>query len=129
VHVASLRGFGNDGVLPLIALPLRSIKVSELPNDEQSEVRRALSLFYAHGELQMASEPGPDLQAKIDSIALMPLWTDAVIFGWGPGDFYARPSGQVTGGLVYWAKGESITVFELGRAVTKSGRVFERRAA
>ena len=129
MHVASIRRLGNNGGIHLRALPHRAIKISELPFDEQSEVRRALAMFYAHGELQMVSEPGPDLQAKLDSIALMPLWTDAINFGWEPKDLYARPSAEATGGLVYWMRGEAITAFEPVRAVTNSGKVFERLAA
>lgn len=129
VQIASIRRLGVDGAMPFSAQPLHTVTVAELPYDKQSEIPRALGIFHAHGELQMVADTGSSLQAKADSIALMPLWTDAINLGWDPEDLYASPTAGAVGGLVYWMNGEAIASIDRGCAVSQSGRIYERLAA
>ena len=72
--------------MPTTAGVRRLLRVSELPPDEQAEVRSAMALFHAFAEHQAGAGQGtPDSvqeQARADSATFMRQWqTEAIIMG------------------------------------------------
>ena len=109
-------------------------RVSDLPSDEQAEVRRAMDIFRSFAELQAACDQiGANAlqdQVKADSAAFMRQWqTEAIVMGWPQEGLFSAPKATEPGGLVYWLHGEEIRALGPEHAVTQSGRVFDRLAA
>ncbi len=86
------------------------LRVSELPPDEQAEVKSAMALFHAFAEHQAgACQGGPDSvkgQARADGATFLRQWqTEAIILGWPAHDLFAAPAPAERGGLVYLVRG------------------------
>ena len=84
--------------MPATAGVRRLLRVSELPPDEQAEVRSAMALFNAFAEHQAGASQGtPDSiqeQARTDAATFMRQWQkEAIIMGWqGAAETHAAAS-------------------------------------
>ena len=108
--------------------------MTDLPPDEQAEVRCAMAIFEAYAVLQSGLDGRPPSElldrARADSTRFMRAWeTEAIILGWPAEAIFAPPTAPSGSGLVYWLGGEPLRSFGPEHAVSESGRIFDRMAA